>query len=57
MPQGSNLGPLLFLTYINDVPNVFNSNLRLFADDICMDINAVTPSILSEKMNQEQTTV
>ena len=42
MPQGSVLGPLLYLLYVNDLPNVFvHSTSKLYADDLQYQISVL----------------
>ena len=36
VPQGSILNPLLFLSYVNDMSQVVNSDLLLYADGTCL---------------------
>ena len=56
VPQGSILEPLLFLIYVNDMPQAVKSNLFLYADDSCLmyrhrDVNQIEKQLNNDFEN------
>ena len=53
VPQGSILGPLIFLLFVNDMPAAFLENdvhVSMYADDTSMAVSARDPAYLSQRV-------
>ena len=52
VPQGSVLGPLLFIIYINDLPKaLIFSDPSLFADDTCLLYSNLSLRVIEKRLN------
>ena len=53
VPQGSRLGPLLWILYINDIVENLESEVLLFADDTCLFATGKDPAETAEIINRD----
>ena len=57
VPQGSILGPLLFLLYVNDMPQAVDCELFLYADDSCLVYQHRDAKAIETKLNNNFSSV
>ena len=57
VPQGSVLGPLFFLVYINDLVDNINCDIKMFADDKSLFSCVYDPVRSALELNEDLDTV
>ena len=53
VPQGSILGPLLLLIYVNDIPKGVKCDLFLYADDTCLVFQSKNVKDIKKQLNED----
>jgi len=53
VPQGSILGPLLFLLYVNDMPQAIRCDLLLYADDSLLFFTHKNIDFINDQLNRD----
>ena len=53
VPQGSILGPFLFLLYVNDMPMAVKCDLFLYADDTCLVFQRKNVKDIEKQLNED----